>query len=86
MCRCRPRYRHPEKDPCAICVRYLACGYESGGEPWDARSQDDRCDCGETQHAVHLRRCILVEDRKGRSLEQCQEDMEWCEAVVDFLV
>lgn len=50
------------------------------------RSQEDKCSCGEVQNAVHLRRCNLVGDGKGRSVEECQRDMEWCEAVVDFLI
>ena len=49
------------------------------------RSEDDRCGCGEIQNAVHLRRCKLVGDGKGRRIEECQKDMEWCEAVTDFL-
>ena len=50
------------------------------------RSQDDQCECGEAQNAVHLRQCKLVGDGRGRTLEQCQQEMEWCEAVVDFLI
>lgn len=50
------------------------------------RSQDDLCECGEVQNAVHLRECRLVGDGKGRTLAQCQQDMEWCEAVADFLL
>ena len=49
------------------------------------RSQDDRCECGESQNAVHLRKCALVGDGKGRTLAQCEQDMEWCEAVAEFL-
>ena len=43
------------------------------------------CRCGEIQNAVHLTRCRLVADRKGRSTEQIGEDKEWCQAVVEFL-
>ena len=50
------------------------------------RSQDDRCECGEVQNAVHLRRCQLIGDGKGRTMGQCQQDMAWCEAVVEFLL
>ena len=49
------------------------------------RSEGDLCECGEIQNAVHLRRCGLVGDGKGRSIEECQQDMEWCKAVADFL-
>ena len=49
------------------------------------RSQEYTCACGEVQNAVHLRRCKLVGDGKGRSLTECQQDMEWCAAVADFL-
>ena len=49
------------------------------------RSEDDRCECGEIQNAAHLRRCNMVGDGKGRSIEECERDMEWCEAVADFL-
>ena len=40
---------------------------------------------GAVKH-VHLRRCKLVADGKGRSLEEVQLDMEWCEALVNSLV
>ena len=49
------------------------------------RSAEQQCQCGETQNAVHLRRCSLVGDKKGRSLEECWKDQEWCEAVADFM-
>ena len=49
------------------------------------RSSDACCQCGETQNAVHLRRCKLVGDDKGRTLEQCQQDIKWCESVVDVI-
>ena len=49
------------------------------------RGDDGRCECGEVQNTVHLRRCHRVGDGKGRSIEECQEDPEWCKAVVDFL-
>ena len=49
------------------------------------RSEDDRCECGESQNAVHLRRCLLIGDGKGWSMAECQKDAEWCGAVVDFL-
>ena len=48
------------------------------------RSQEDKCSCGEIQNAVHLRRYSIVGDGRGRSMEECQQDMEWCEAVADF--
>lgn len=49
------------------------------------RSEDQKCGCGEIQNAVHLRRCERIGDSKGRSLEECQLDMEWCAAVADFI-
>ena len=49
------------------------------------RSTEQHCRCGETQNATHLRRCSQVGDKKGRSLEECRRDQEWCEAVADFL-
>ena len=49
------------------------------------RSQERTCPCGETQNAVHLRRCLLIGDGKRRSLEACMEDRAWCEEVADFL-
>ena len=27
----------------------------------------DRCQCGQVQSVVHLQRCLLIEDGKGRS-------------------
>lgn len=49
------------------------------------RSAEQQCQCGEVQNAVHLRKCPLVGDTKGRSLEECWRDREWCGAVADFL-
>ena len=49
------------------------------------RADEQTCQCGEVQNAVHLRRCRMVADGAGRSIEQCWSDREWCEAVVDFL-
>ena len=49
------------------------------------RSADQACRCGEIQNAVYLRKCPLVGDGKGRSIQECWKDKEWCEAVVDFL-
>ena len=49
------------------------------------RSADQTCRCGEVQNAVHIRRCPLVGDGKGRSIEEVWKDKEWCGAVVDFL-
>ena len=49
------------------------------------RADNSFCQCGEIQNAVHLMRCRLVADGKGRSPEQVGEDREWCQAVVDFL-
>ena len=49
------------------------------------RSPQNTCQCGEIQNAVHLRRCHLIGDGKGRSVEECYTDRAWCEAVVDFL-
>ena len=49
------------------------------------RSTDDACQCGESQNAVHLRRCNRIGDGKGRSEEECYTDKEWCEEVVKFL-
>ena len=49
------------------------------------RADDPFCRCREIQNAIHLTRCRLVADGKGRSPEQVWEDKEWCEAVVEFL-
>lgn len=49
------------------------------------RGEEDRCECREIQNAVHLRRCGLVGDGKGRSMEECIKDAGWCEEVADFL-
>lgn len=49
------------------------------------RSQEQMCECGEIQNGVHLRGCKRIGDGKGRSIEECLSDMEWCAAVVDFL-
>lgn len=35
------------------------------------RRDDDLCECGEVQNAVHLRRFQMVGDGKGRSMEEC---------------
>lgn len=49
------------------------------------RREDDRCDCREVQNPVHLLRCPLVGDEKGRTIEECYGDEEWCKAVEEFL-
>ena len=49
------------------------------------RAEEQTCQCGEIQNAVHLRRCRLVADGAGRSMEQCWKDREWCGELVDFL-
>ena len=49
------------------------------------RADNPFCQCGEIQNAVHLMRCRLVVDGKGRRPEQVGEDREWCQAVVDFM-
>ena len=49
------------------------------------RADNPFCQYGETQNAVHLMRCKLVVDGKGRSPEQVGEDREWCQVVVDSL-
>ena len=49
------------------------------------RADHQLCRYGQIQNAVHLTRCQLVADGRGRSLEQAWEDKEWCAAVVDFL-
>ena len=49
------------------------------------RAGEQTCRCGEIQNAVHLRRCLLVADGKGRTMEQCWKDAEWCGELVDFL-
>ena len=38
------------------------------------RADESRCECGEIQNAVHLRRCERVGDGKGRSMEECFTD------------
>lgn len=40
------------------------------------RSDEQNCQCGEPQNAVHLRRCKLVGDGKGQSIEECMKDSE----------
>ena len=49
------------------------------------RSQEQECQCGEIQNAVHLRRCHLIGDGKGRSIEEAMNDSAWCEEVANFL-
>ena len=49
------------------------------------RREDDLCDCGEVQNAVHLLRCPLIGDGRGRSRDDCYKDEEWCNAVEEFL-
>ena len=49
------------------------------------RREDNLCDCGRIQNAVHLLCCPLIGDGKGRTLEECMEDSEWCRKVADFL-
>ena len=49
------------------------------------RRDDDRRDCGSIQNAVHLMRCPVVGDGKGRIEEEVWSDQEWCRAVADFL-
>ena len=49
------------------------------------RSAEQLCQCGEVQNATHLRRCHLIGDKKGRTIEECWKDQEWCDAVADFL-
>ena len=40
------------------------------------RAQEPTCDCGEIQNAVHMRRCRLVGDGRGGSIEEVMEDRE----------
>ena len=51
------------------------------------RREDDKCDCGVIQNAVHLLRCPLIDiaDGKRRSAEEIWGDPgpEWCRAVAD---
>ena len=49
------------------------------------RTQEPACDCMEIQNAVHMRRCKLVGDGRGRSMEEAMEDEEWCKEVVNAL-
>ena len=51
------------------------------------RKDTDRCRCekGEVQNAVHIRRCMLVGDGKGRTLEEVERDQVFCMAVFSFL-
>ena len=49
------------------------------------RSQEQECQCGEVQNAVHLRRCQLIGDGKGGTVEECMNDSGWCEEVATFL-
>ena len=47
--------------------------------------EDDKYDCGSAQNAAHLVGCPLVGDGKGRTIEECYKDQEWCQEVADFL-
>ena len=38
------------------------------------RSAEQLCQCGEVQNAAHIRRCDLIGDEGGRSIEECWED------------
>ena len=49
------------------------------------RGESDKCECEEVQNAAHLRRCGLIGDGKGREIEGCSEDEEWCKAVEEFV-
>ena len=49
------------------------------------RAQDQTCECGEIQNAVHVRQCELVGDGRGRSIEEAMGDKEWCEEVANML-
>ena len=40
------------------------------------RTEHQLCPCGEIQNVVHLRRCRMVADGAGRSIEQCWVDRE----------
>ena len=50
-----------------------------------SRSDSALCDCRQVQNAAHLLRCGLVGDRRGRRIEECYEDKEWCKAVEELL-
>ena len=43
------------------------------------RAEDDKCECGVADNAVHLFRCPLVGDWKGRVVEEASWDPEWGE-------
>ena len=47
--------------------------------------EDDKCECGEIQNAVQLRRCRFIGDGKGRTLEEVGRDQGWYRAVAGFL-
>lgn len=49
------------------------------------RAYNPFCQCEAIQNAVHLTRCHLVADGKGRSLAHVEEVKEWCQLIVDFL-
>lgn len=49
------------------------------------RSQEQECQCGEIQNAVHLRRCHLIGDGKGRTIEEVMTGSAWCEDLANFL-
>ena len=49
------------------------------------RRDGDLCKCRQVQSAAHLLQCPLVGDAKGRSVEECYKDKEWCKAVAEFV-
>ena len=51
------------------------------------RKDSNRCQCdpGVIQNAVHIRQCRLVADGKGRTLEQVEDDPDFCSQVYQFL-
>ena len=50
-------------------------------------SQNTECPCPDKtpQNAAHIRQCKEIGDGKGRTMEEAEEDPEWCEAVYEWL-
>ena len=51
------------------------------------RKDMDKCQCEPQtiQNAAHVLKCKLIGDGKGRTLEQAEEDLEFCTQVFEFL-
>ena len=50
------------------------------------KAEEDKCDCGKIQNAVHLGGCPLVGDGRGMSVEEIWGGLDCYRVVADFLV